>query len=178
MNADQTQLARLEQSMGRVMRGSRRHMAGRSGRLEGAGYIVLTSLERCEPARMSELAALLRLDASTVSRQLRGLEEAGLIRREPDPDDRRATRVRISDQGWEELTLQRRERHAVLAAAMADWDAADRARLTELLERLAEAVEAAQPPGAPTARPLDTAATDRSPLTVSLTPMTREAAAR
>jgi len=141
MSADETEFARLERALVRVLRGSKQRMARRNSRLEGAGYILLASLEKGEPARMSDIAAVLRLDASTVSRQVRSLEEAGLVRREPDPADGRATRLLLNDEGRAELTLQRKERHAVLAAAMAEWSPEDRAALGSLLGRLADDVE-------------------------------------
>jgi DNA-binding MarR family transcriptional regulator len=153
---EKTDLGRLERALLRVLRGSKQWMPRRSTRLEGAGYFLLTSLETTEPARLSDLAALLRLDVSTVSRQVRSLEDAGMVRREPYPDDRRATRLLLNDLGREELLLQRSERHAVLAEAMDAWPITDRDTLVTLIERLATDVETppscrASPPDSTTA---------------------------
>lgn len=47
----------------------------------------------------SELLAVVGLDHSTVSKSLRRMQEAGLLTREPDEHDRRATRVWLTDRG-------------------------------------------------------------------------------
>ena len=60
---------------------------------------VLAHLD--EPERMKPLAELLGRDATTVSRQIAGLEEAGLVQRSPCPDDGRATVVAITKVGAE-----------------------------------------------------------------------------
>ncbi len=152
-----TDLNRINQAMVRVWRGTKQRMAGRTSRFEGAGFILLGCLELAEPARLSDLATMLRLDASTVSRQVRALEESGLIHREPDPADRRATRLLLSEPGRAELTLLHRERNSVLAAATSSWTEAERDTLTTLLERLAADLEApatgrAGPPTPPAGR--------------------------
>lgn len=180
MSAEKAELARLERAITRAMRGSRQRMARRSTRLEGAGYILLTTLETSEPARMSDLATALRLDASTISRQVRYLEDVGMLRREPDPDDGRASRVLLSDRGRAELSLQRNERHAVFDSAMSDWNESDRATLVGLMERLANAVES---PPAAAARDRARSAPPRRPVTapahiLSPAPASREVVAR
>lgn len=47
----------------------------------------------------SELLAAVGLDHSTVSKSLRRMQEAGLLTREPDAQDRRATRAWLTDKG-------------------------------------------------------------------------------
>jgi DNA-binding MarR family transcriptional regulator len=41
------------------------------------------------------------VEYSTLSRTLDGLEKDGLVRRSPDPDDQRATRIHLTDAGRE-----------------------------------------------------------------------------
>jgi DNA-binding MarR family transcriptional regulator len=61
---------------------------------------ILTVLAHLEgPKRMKPLAEKLGRDATTVSRQVAGLEEAGLVRRSPCPDDGRATVVTVTKAG-------------------------------------------------------------------------------
>src|SRR5262245_66503991 len=55
------------------------------------------------PIRLSDLAQRMQLDASTVSRHARQLEERGLISRTADPEDRRAARVQIPQLGRQAL---------------------------------------------------------------------------
>lgn len=74
---------------------------------------LLASLRRREGIGVGALAERLSADASTVSRLLKPLEAAGYLVLDPDPDDGRAKRVRLTDAGAE----KRR-------AAAAGWSAA------------------------------------------------------
>ena len=58
---------------------------------------VLAHLD--EPERMKSLAELLGRDATTISRQVAALEEAGLVKRSPCRKDGRATVVTITNAG-------------------------------------------------------------------------------
>ena len=61
---------------------------------------ILTVLAHLDgPERMKPLSEKLGRDATTVSRQVAGLEEAGLVERSPCPDDGRATVVTITKAG-------------------------------------------------------------------------------
>jgi DNA-binding MarR family transcriptional regulator len=86
--------------------------------------------------RLSTLAGILGLDASTVSRHVKQLEDRGLVERTGDPADGRAFRVGISDAGSRCLAQGVAVRRGVITAALADWDDADRETLRRLLHRL------------------------------------------
>lgn len=62
---------------------------------------ALEAILRREGLSLNDLAAELFLDKSTASRIVDGLEEKGLARREPDPDDGRALRIVATDEGRE-----------------------------------------------------------------------------
>ncbi|KAB7648526.1 MarR family winged helix-turn-helix transcriptional regulator [Polymorphobacter fuscus] len=62
-------------------------------------YGVLASLSRREGIGVGILADRLSADASTVSRLLKPLQAAGYLVLDPDPDDRRAKRIRLTDAG-------------------------------------------------------------------------------
>jgi DNA-binding MarR family transcriptional regulator len=87
--------------------------------------------------RVSALAGALDLDASTVSRHAKGLEDRGLLERSDDPDDGRASRVGVSAHGAECLERGAATRRALIAEAMSGWSAEDRETLRVLLHRLA-----------------------------------------
>lgn len=108
--------------------------------LERAAYGVLRELEAERSVRLTELVNRIGLDLSTVSRQLKALESAGLVVRSEDPVDRRAAGVRLSESGVEALGRLQDVRHRFLAEVLADWPAEDRNRLAPLLERLARGV--------------------------------------
>jgi DNA-binding MarR family transcriptional regulator len=90
------------------------------------------------PLRLTALAERALLDASTVSRHVRSLEAAGHLARTDDPDDRRASRIAVTDSGRALLRDALDARGRVLDQALAGWAPADRATLATLLNRLAE----------------------------------------
>lgn len=101
-----------------------------------ASLAALRVIDRTGPLALSTLAQRLELDQSTVSRQVRPLEEAGLAERSADPDDRRAVRLRVAPEGHR---LLRRVRDVALNdydVALSDWSPADRALLGALVDRL------------------------------------------
>jgi DNA-binding MarR family transcriptional regulator len=59
---------------------------------------------------MTELARVEQVRLPTMSALVRGLEEDGLVRRDPDPDDRRAVRVRATPRGKRILQRGRERR--------------------------------------------------------------------
>src|SRR3954447_18451570 len=88
--------------------------------------------------RINELAREVVLSATAMSRFVDRVEAAGYVRREPDPDDRRALRVAITDEG---VTLLRRM-WPVYQAGIERYFAAhlgsSRARMRAMLERIAD----------------------------------------
>jgi len=90
------------------------------------------------PLRLTALAECALLDASTVSRHVRALEAAGHLARTGDPDDRRASRIAVTDSGEALLREALTARGRVLDEALAGWPTADREALATLLARLAE----------------------------------------
>jgi DNA-binding MarR family transcriptional regulator len=105
-----------------------------------AGLALLRLVQDQGPLAPSALAARLSLDVSTVSRQLRPLERAGLVERRPDPSDARAAQLRISPRGRALLERIREVSLNDFTVAMADWPAADREQLAALLGRLRQAL--------------------------------------
>ena len=71
-------------------------------------YSLLSSIDAVDGCRAVDLAALYRLDKSTVSRQVADLEQRGLVSREPDPAGGRSQVLR---------KLRRPVRHRVLVRA-------------------------------------------------------------
>ena len=98
--------------------------------------------------RVADLADFAGLDASTVSRHVKALEDDGLVARDTDPDDRRAASVRITDRGRTFMHEALQLRARIIAEATADWTDHDRATLADLMARLASALD----PNAPHSR--------------------------
>jgi DNA-binding MarR family transcriptional regulator len=109
----------------------------RADRVDTGGVRLLWHLAEAGTCRLSDLAELAGLDLSTVSRHVRDLDEAGYLRRTPDPRDRRAVVLEISPDGAEVLADAQANRAAALTPVLATWSADDRADLTRLLTALA-----------------------------------------
>jgi DNA-binding MarR family transcriptional regulator len=97
---------------------------------------VLASLDRCGALTLGELAERERVAPPSITKVVAKLEEAELIRREPEPADRRVTRVRLTAKGGRLLTSSRQRKNAWLAGQLADLPAADRARVTRAIDVL------------------------------------------
>jgi DNA-binding MarR family transcriptional regulator len=87
--------------------------------------------------RLSDLAAKVELDASTVSRQIKQLEDKGIVERTPDPADGRASLVRLSDEGHRIMQAAFRRRFQRIQQVLEPWSQRDRDQLHKLLTRLA-----------------------------------------
>jgi DNA-binding MarR family transcriptional regulator len=124
-------------TIGRRMRSRASDASG----LDPSTAFVLHHVAENAPVRVSELARCTRLDSSTVSRHVRHLEEAGYLARSGDPDDRRASRLRLTDKGRARLEEAMRAKAALLDRAIADWPPEDRERLAALATRLVESID-------------------------------------
>jgi DNA-binding MarR family transcriptional regulator len=111
------------------------------GRIDPAMFFVLHQVQVGESLRVSALAEALGLDTSTASRHVRQLEAGGYLARTGDPDDRRASQVRLTRRGRAALDQAMRARADVVHRATADWPDEDRAALTTLVTRLAESLD-------------------------------------
>ncbi len=86
--------------------------------------------------RLSEIAERLRIAPRSATEVVDGLEELGLVERVPDPDDRRATCVRLTAKG---TTVQREiwaARASTDDAFFGRLDDDERTELTRLLRKL------------------------------------------
>lgn len=90
------------------------------------------------PYRLSagQLAEEMRLSSGAMTNRLDRLEKAGLIRRLPDPNDRRGVLVEPTKAGhaaWDECTGAQASREALIAAALSEDE---KGQLHGLLRRL------------------------------------------
>ncbi|NSC23887.1 MarR family transcriptional regulator [Streptomyces albus subsp. chlorinus] len=104
--------------------------------LEPAAYGLLVRLEDAGEQRATELAAYFGVGKATISRQLHALEALGLVERRPDPGDRRASLVRLTEEGRARFTRVRDARRLSYARKLAAWDRTEIAELARLLHRL------------------------------------------
>ncbi|SDO23383.1 MarR family winged helix-turn-helix transcriptional regulator [Actinacidiphila guanduensis] len=98
---------------------------------------LLRTLAHCEePPRMADLAQRLDVVPRAVTTLVDALEELGLVRRLPDPGNRRAIRIELRPRGVEALAALRGARRAAAAELLAPLDAEQRAALSGLLDAL------------------------------------------
>jgi DNA-binding MarR family transcriptional regulator len=87
--------------------------------------------------RLTDVAAGLKVAVPTVSRQVRLLEDLGLVLRTQDPIDGRAILLEVTDAGLDALHRMRNEWQKTVAELLESWPQKDREILGELLERFA-----------------------------------------
>ena len=90
---------------------------------------LLGRLDELGPTRISELAKADRSSQPTMSTLVQRQEDSGLVRREPDPADSRASLISLTDAGLAELNRARREAGAVIATRLSQLPAKDIATL-------------------------------------------------
>lgn len=112
-------------------------VASRAGvSLERSAYELLVRLEGGE-VRVSDLAAGLRLDVSTVSRQIDALEAAGYAHRRRHPTDRRGWLVVMDEAGAQAVQAHRRARVEIFGALLDDVEDGELHTAATVLTRLA-----------------------------------------
>ncbi|MFC1404973.1 MULTISPECIES: MarR family winged helix-turn-helix transcriptional regulator [Streptacidiphilus] len=84
-------------------------------------YPILSALARTGPRSAADLAPDAGLDRSVVTRRASQLEQAGLLRREPDPHDRRATLLVLTDEGRTAVGELRRRLAAAITESLTAW---------------------------------------------------------
>ncbi|WP_327353459.1 MarR family winged helix-turn-helix transcriptional regulator [Streptomyces sp. NBC_01304] len=104
--------------------------------LEPAAYGLLVRLEEAGPQRATELAAYIGVGKATMSRQLRALEELGLVARTPDPLDGRASLLHLTEEGRARYRVVRDARRGQYVQRLAGWDRSEVAELARLLGQL------------------------------------------
>jgi DNA-binding MarR family transcriptional regulator len=97
---------------------------------------ALGVLTRHGPVRRGALSEHLRIAARSATEVVDALEKDGLVERRPDPCDRRATIVALTDRGAHVAAGVRAARAAETEEFFARLDDADRASLTRILRNL------------------------------------------
>jgi DNA-binding MarR family transcriptional regulator len=124
--------------------------------------LLLLPLLHEGPLRVTDLAELKHTDPSTVSRQAAQLVRSGLVHRQADPVDGRASRLALTPAGESACRRLLTARRDAVAGALGDWPTARVALFTELFREFNSSVEAHQlpgPMGCPGNRPVAPAAT-------------------
>jgi DNA-binding MarR family transcriptional regulator len=135
---------RLRIALGRISRRIDRQISG--GGMTRSELSALGTVGRQKSIGVGQLAEEEGLNPTMCSRIVGRFEAAGLVRRAPGADDRRAVRVEITAAGSKLHTKLRAQRTRLLAASLADLPDRERGALlaaVPALELLADAMRPA-----------------------------------
>jgi DNA-binding MarR family transcriptional regulator len=108
--------------------------------LEASEVDTLDQIAWTELGRMHEIAEGLQIEASTATRAVDRLERRGLVERRSDPDNRRFTRVVLTDEGRRVQANLLERRLAFTMQVLDHFGPDDRAALVRLLPELVDVV--------------------------------------
>lgn len=94
------------------------------------------------PARISHLAQWQAVDKSTMTSQVRRLEEIGLVSRNADPNDGRVAIISVTPAGRKAHTDAVEHARRLFSEIISDWPEEEQNTLVTSLERLAGSIEA------------------------------------
>lgn len=115
--------------------GTRRAMSPPESKpLSATDSWLLGRLDTLGPLRLSQLAEWQSVDKSTMTAQVRRLEQAGLVVRVPDPTDGRAALVSVSARGADLYAEARTRARQVFDELVAGWTTNDRETFAVLLD--------------------------------------------
>ncbi|WP_190169115.1 MarR family winged helix-turn-helix transcriptional regulator [Streptomyces mirabilis] len=139
-----TDVAEIERALTRIsyltsrVRQHERLMALAGLPLDRAAVALLRQVADSGSLRPSELANLLSVEASHVTRQVQQLEKTGYLTRVPDPNDRRAQRIELTPAGRDAVDRVREASCRGMSVALADWSPEDLEQLATLCHRLVD----------------------------------------
>lgn len=141
-------LARVDAALNRIgrlvnSRKAARYRATRSGvDLLPTSVATLAAIVRLAPTRLTTIAEATDLELSRVSKEVTRLVDAGLVSQEPDPTDRRAALLVVTDGGHEAMGRYRATVEEILTERLGGFGDEDLATLAELMLRLGDALAA------------------------------------
>ena len=106
--------------------------------LTGTQRLALYELGTNGPVRLVRLAQLLGVTAPTASRAVDVLVAKGLVERQPDPEDRRAQRIDLTDDGHARFDERQALARDAFAPAVRGLSREERAQLRAILARVRE----------------------------------------
>lgn len=113
--------------------------------LDYGQWVVLGALRSAGPPfrrSAGALAKVLDLTSGAMTSRLDRMETAGLVRRLPDPEDRRGVQIEITDKGsglWEDAVGVQAAKEQLVAGALSP---SEKRQLSELLKRMVLAFDA------------------------------------
>ncbi len=112
-----------------------------AGEMTFARMRLLGALRSKNPQIMSELSEALGVTPRNITALVDGLEEEGMVRRRPHPNDRRATFVELTAEGADVCRIGFMEHVEAVSELFDDLSVADQEELARLLGQLQAALQ-------------------------------------
>ncbi|MEU5323843.1 MarR family transcriptional regulator [Streptomyces sp. NPDC021056] len=106
--------------------------------LDRAAVALLRQIADSEPLRPGELANRLGVEASHVTRTVQQLQKTGYVTRVPDPDDRRAQRIELTETGRQAIDRVRDAGARGMQLALSEWAPEELGQLATLFHRMVD----------------------------------------
>jgi DNA-binding MarR family transcriptional regulator len=114
-----------------------------SGSAQPGSFGVLAALSRTGELRLGDLAVMLHVHPSVVTRQVAELQTQGRVERRCDPGDGRASFVSLTPAGRHAVEDYFRRAEDLVASALERWQPDEVSVLARLTQRLRDDLEAA-----------------------------------
>ena len=102
---------------------------------------LLLLVETDGPIRSTDIASALGQAPRTVTEAIDGLERDGLVRRDPDPEDRRAKRISITPAGEAAVAASQPIRNQFLVDVFGILNQREREELIRVIDKLSARIE-------------------------------------
>ncbi|MFE5919466.1 MarR family winged helix-turn-helix transcriptional regulator [Streptomyces sp. NPDC056468] len=106
--------------------------------LDRAAVALLRQVADSESLRPGELANRLGVEASHVTRTVQQLQKSGYVTRVPDPQDRRAQRIELTEPGRQAIARVREAGARGMQIALSDWTPEELRQLATLFHRMVD----------------------------------------
>jgi DNA-binding MarR family transcriptional regulator len=124
-----------------VRRSKARLLAAAGDDVESASHLLLHTVAVHGPMRASALAASVNADLSTVSRQVTVLVGRGLLERQADQCDGRASLLAVTGAGQARVAEHESGRQAFFEDVLAGWGTGEMRQFAQQLERFTTAYD-------------------------------------
>jgi DNA-binding MarR family transcriptional regulator len=124
-----------------VRRAKSRLLAAAGDDIDSATQALLHTVGAMGPMRASTLAASVQSDLSTISRQVAALVSRGLLRRQADQHDGRASLLAVTEAGQTAIDQHEQGRQSFFDGVLAGWSDAEMQQFAGQLERFTAAYD-------------------------------------
>lgn len=111
-------------------------LASKHGITQATGYVLINI--RKEGTAVTQIASLLGVKSTSLSRMLSGMEQQGLIYRKADTSDKRSVRVFLTEEGQKRREIAKNIVRAFNSYLDDQVKEVERQKLIEILKRLNE----------------------------------------